>query len=58
VLTGIIGALLARGASAFDAASAGAWLHAQSSNRASRHAMVAGDVCDHLGEVLDEVMNG
>jgi ADP-dependent NAD(P)H-hydrate dehydratase / NAD(P)H-hydrate epimerase len=58
VLTGIIGALLARGASGFDAASAGAWLHAQASNRASQHAMVASDVCDHLPAVLDQVMNG
>jgi ADP-dependent NAD(P)H-hydrate dehydratase / NAD(P)H-hydrate epimerase len=58
VLAGIIGALLACGASAFDAASAGAWLHAQSSNRASRHAMVASDVCVHLPAVFDQLADG
>lgn len=35
VLTGVIGSLLAAGLDGFDAASAGAWLHAQAATRAS-----------------------
>lgn len=54
VLAGVIGALLAAGLSAVDAATVAAWVHAEASNRASAVGMVASDVADHLPEVLSE----
>jgi NAD(P)H-hydrate epimerase len=53
VLSGIIGALLARGVPAFEAAAAGAWLHAEAATRAPFHGMVAGDLAGNLPAVLD-----
>ena len=53
VLSGIIGGLLARGMPAYGAAAAGAWLHGQAAMLAPNHGMVAGDIADHLPEVMD-----
>jgi len=53
VLSGMIGALLARGMSALHAAAAGAWLHGTAAMRAPRSGMVAGDIAAHLPEVLE-----
>ncbi len=50
VLTGIIAALLARGLSAFDAAGAGAWLHAEAGRRAGT-GLIAEDLIDQLAAV-------
>lgn len=50
VLAGIVGALLARGLSPFEAACAAAWLHARAGDRVAwrmgREAMLASDVAD------------
>jgi NAD(P)H-hydrate epimerase len=53
VLAGIIGGLLAQGADAFHAAAAGAWLHGMAARRAAPFGLVAGDIADHLPEVLE-----
>ncbi|HEX6235909.1 MAG TPA: NAD(P)H-hydrate dehydratase [Acidimicrobiales bacterium] len=52
VLTGLIGALLACGAEAFDAAAAGAWLHGRAAMAGPAHGLVAGDLIDHLPDAL------
>jgi ADP-dependent NAD(P)H-hydrate dehydratase / NAD(P)H-hydrate epimerase len=52
VLSGIIGALLAQGADAFDAAAAGAWLHGMAARRGPARGLVAGDVVDALPATL------
>ncbi|WP_116999294.1 NAD(P)H-hydrate dehydratase [Desertimonas flava] len=52
VLSGIIGALLAGGATAFDAAAAGAWLHAAAANSIPAAGLVASDVIAALPSVL------
>jgi NAD(P)H-hydrate epimerase len=52
VLSGVVGALLAQGLSAFDAAAAGAWLHADAAARTHRRGMVAGDLLDSLPDAL------
>jgi NAD(P)H-hydrate epimerase len=44
VLAGIVGALLARGCGAFEAAAAGAWLHGRAADRAGHTGMIAGDL--------------
>jgi NAD(P)H-hydrate epimerase len=60
VLTGAIGALLARGLSAWDAAAAGAFLHGLSGDlareRVGEEALVASDVAESLGEALRVVV--
>jgi ADP-dependent NAD(P)H-hydrate dehydratase / NAD(P)H-hydrate epimerase len=53
VLAGVIGALLAQGMPAFEAAAAGAWLHAQASKFGAHRGLVAGDLPDLLPQVLD-----
>lgn len=53
VLAGIIGALLARGATPLRAAAMGAWIHGRAAERAPRHGMVASDLITVLPEVLD-----
>lgn len=55
VLTGIIGALLARGVAAPEAAAAGAWLHGRAAALAPERGMVASDVVGHLPTVLCEM---
>lgn len=52
VLSGIIGALLAEGVPALQAAAAGAWLHGRAALLAPARGMVASDIADHLPEVL------
>lgn len=56
VLTGVIGALLARGLSALDAARAGAFLHGLAGDlareRKGEEALVASDVVEALGEAI------
>jgi len=55
VLAGIIGALLACGVPAADAAAAGAWLHGRAASHASERGMVASDIVAHLPAVLSEL---
>ncbi len=58
VLTGVIGGLLARGLDAFDAASAGAYLHGLAGQLAGRdlgEGTLAGDVVGRLPEALARV---
>ena len=52
VLSGVIGAALARGASGLEAAAAGAWLHADAAHRGPALGLVAGDVTVRLPEAL------
>jgi NAD(P)H-hydrate epimerase len=55
VLSGIVGALLARGLAPLDAAAAGAWLHARASALGPAVGLVAGDLIELLPEALAEV---
>ncbi|MEY4362018.1 MAG: hypothetical protein RL391_1324 [Actinomycetota bacterium] len=55
VLSGVIGALLARGIDPFHAAAAGAWIHAEASRRGPRAGFIAGDLPDLLPEVFVEL---
>ncbi len=57
VLAGLIGGLRAQGVSAYEAAVAGAWIHAQAGLYAAEKvgaeaSVLAGDVLDVIGEVL------
>ncbi|MDJ0771004.1 MAG: NAD(P)H-hydrate dehydratase [Ilumatobacter sp.] len=53
VLAGIIGALLARGVPVFEAAAAGAWIHADAAARRRRDGFVAGDLSGAIAETLE-----
>ncbi len=53
VLAGVIGALLARGVPAAEAAAAGAWIHAEAAASAARVGMVASDVVASIPHVSD-----
>lgn len=55
VLSGIIGALLARGVPALEAAAGGAWLHARAASRGPAEGLVASDLLDLLPVALAEV---
>ena len=55
VLSGVIGALLAAGLGPFDAAAAGAWIHAEAANRHPASGLVAGDLVEALPAVLTEL---
>ena len=55
VLSGVIGALLAAGLDPFDAAAAGAWIHAEAANRHPASGLVAGDLVEALPAVLTEL---
>lgn len=55
VLSGVIGALLARGTASFEAAAAGAWLHARAAQHGPAEGLVAGDLPDLLPVALAEV---
>jgi len=52
VLSGVIGALLARGMAPLEAAAAGAWLHARAASIGPPDGLVASDLVDALPEVL------
>ena len=52
VLSGIIGALLSRGVAPFDAAAAGAWLHARAGTSVPPDGLVASDLVDALPSAL------
>lgn len=53
VLSGVIGAMLARGATAFDAAAASAWLHGSAGRLGPVEGFIARDLIHHLPTVLD-----
>jgi hydroxyethylthiazole kinase-like uncharacterized protein yjeF len=56
VLGGLIGALLAAGLTAYDAASVGSWLHGAAATLAGRGGpLVASDVAAHLATVVREL---
>jgi len=55
VLSGIIGAFLARGAGAFEAAAAGAWVHGRAADRAGHTGMIAGDLIASIPAALPEL---
>jgi len=55
VLSGIVGALAARGLPAFRAAAAGAWLHGRAADAAGHDGLVAGDLIDALPTVLSRL---
>lgn len=55
VLSGIIGALLARGIDPFDAAAAAAWIHGRAARKGFRHGLIAGDLPDLVPEVLESL---
>ncbi|NJM30042.1 MAG: NAD(P)H-hydrate dehydratase [Rhizobiales bacterium] len=49
VLAGIITGLIAQGLEAFEAAAAGAWLHADAANRNPRRTLIAEDLIEAIG---------
>ena len=53
VLSGIIGALLAQGLEAFEAATAGAWIHGRAGRLGARRGLIAGDLLALIPQVLD-----
>mgnify|MGYP005694754499 FL=1 len=53
VLSGVIAGLLARGISPFEAAAAGAWIHAEAANNCLAEGMIASDIIRVLPEVLN-----
>lgn len=55
VLSGVIGALLARGVPAFEAAAGGAWLHGRAVQLGPAEGLVAGDLLTLLPHALAEV---
>jgi len=55
VLSGVIGSLLAQGVDAFDAAAAGAWLHARAAQEGPARGLVASDVVEGLPAALAAV---
>jgi ADP-dependent NAD(P)H-hydrate dehydratase / NAD(P)H-hydrate epimerase len=54
VLAGIIGAFLARGMGAFEAATAAAWVHGRAADRAGHTGMIAGDLIAAIPAALPE----
>jgi NAD(P)H-hydrate epimerase len=55
VLSGVIGALLARGLPGFEAAAAGAWLHGRAARHGPSEGLVASDLPDLVPAVLAEL---
>ncbi|MEZ5171051.1 MAG: NAD(P)H-hydrate dehydratase [Acidimicrobiia bacterium] len=55
VLTGIVAAFLARGVPAFEAATAGAFVHGLAADVAGHPGLIAGDLIDALGPTLAQV---
>ncbi|MGZ6975175.1 MAG: NAD(P)H-hydrate dehydratase [Acidimicrobiia bacterium] len=58
VLSGIIGAFLARGMGAFEAAAAGAWVHGRAADRAGHTGMIAGDLIAAIPAALPDARRG
>jgi NAD(P)H-hydrate epimerase len=58
VLSGIIAGLLSQGVSPFEAAAAGAWIHAEAANNCVAKGMVASDIINAIPEVLSETHMG
>ena len=58
VLSGVIGALLAQGLPALEAAAAGAWLHGRAGAHGPAHGLVASDLLDRLPDALAELHGG
>ena len=56
VLSGIIGAFLAQGMGAFEAAAAGAWLHGRAADSAGHTGMIAGDLIDAIPAALRDLL--
>lgn len=56
VLSGIIGAFLAAGLPALDAAAVGAWVHGEAANRAPAFGMIASDVVEHLPAAMADAL--
>jgi len=56
VLAGVIGAMRAQGMSAFDAACAGVWLHADAASRL-QYPMTAEQLCGLIGQSVGEQLN-
>ena len=54
VLAGFIGGLLARGVPAFEAATAGAWIHGEAGTAAGP-SVLAEDLIRHIGPILEAV---
>lgn len=54
VLSGIIGAFLARGMGAFEAAAAAAWVHGRAADRAGHTGMIAGDLIAAIPAALPD----
>ncbi len=55
VLSGIIGALLAQGLAAFEAAAAGAWIHGRAGRLGPRRGLIASDLLTLIPKVLDSL---
>ncbi|MGE3619625.1 MAG: NAD(P)H-hydrate dehydratase [Acidimicrobiia bacterium] len=55
VLSGVVGALLARGTAPLEAAAAGAWLHGRAGHHGPGHGLVASDLVAGLTEARAEV---
>lgn len=54
VLSGIVGALLAQGIAATEAAAAGAWLHGRAARLAPRHGFISSDLLPEIGPAIAE----
>ncbi len=54
VLAGVVGAFLARGVPAFDAAAAAAWVHGRAADLAGHTGLVAGDLIDAIPAALPD----
>ena len=55
VLSGIVGAFLARGLPPFEAASAAVWVHGRAADHAGHEGLVAGDLIPALRPTLEEL---
>ena len=56
VLSGIIGAMLAQGVPAFEAAAAGAWIHGRAGRLGARRGLIASDLLALIPRVLDSLV--